>query len=159
MVQAIGQDSAHQEQPGGAAPAHATDQAVLMGTALAAAFLVNNESSNWDFSDFMVGSALVLILAAYYRPQRPRQRWERQLKAGAFASVAALCLCVMLGYPESLMFGDHTTDTRLVPIGWCVFTAALYLLHFVQHGSGGVTRRLTGLHGIGRLSRILVRGR
>src|SRR5579872_6318527 len=100
MVQAIGQDSAHQEQPGDEPPAHATDQAVLMGTALAAVFSVNNESSRWDFSDFMIGSALVLILAAYYRPQRPRQRWERQLKAGAFASVAAMCLCVMLGYFE-----------------------------------------------------------
>jgi hypothetical protein len=77
------------------------DQAALMGAALAAILAIFVPEGSWDGWGVVVGVTLSFVIAGYYRiPSSPPLGWRDALtRAGAVASVAALCLSIALAYP------------------------------------------------------------
>jgi hypothetical protein len=83
------------------------DQAALMGAALAAILAIFLPAGKWDRWGSVVGITLSFVVAGYYRipPSPPSPDgllggwWDALTRAGAVATVAALCLSIALAYP------------------------------------------------------------
>jgi hypothetical protein len=96
-----------------------TDQAALMGAALAAIFATVISPGSYSIFDIVVGLALSIVLIGYYRPP-PVYGWEATRKALALGAVAALLANVTFSWPvqEILLatryFDDCGNDAQCV---------------------------------------------
>ncbi|OLZ65940.1 hypothetical protein AV521_29595 [Streptomyces sp. IMTB 2501] len=73
---------------------------------------------------------LLLIIGAHYRWTEYGVGWDRAAKTWAFAAIIALCVCMVLAFPELKISGSEgTTDTWLLPVTWVVSTPILWAAH------------------------------
>lgn len=87
------QDTSHEENP-----VDKTDQAALMGTALAAIFATVISPGQYTTFDIVAALALSCVLVGYYRPP-VASGWEAQRKAIALGGAVALLGNLLSSYP------------------------------------------------------------
>jgi hypothetical protein len=75
-----------------------TDQAALMGTALAAIFATVITPGEYTVFDVVAGLSLSFVLAGYYQPP-PVRGWEARRKALALGGVAGLLTNLTFAWP------------------------------------------------------------
>jgi hypothetical protein len=83
-------------------PGDRTDQAALMGAAIAAIITLVLGSGPWELLSSVIGVSLIAILVGFYRPQwrgTSRREVVDSLTQGlALAAVGALCVCLSIAY-------------------------------------------------------------
>jgi hypothetical protein len=87
-----------------------TDQAALMGAALAAIFATVISPGIYSVFDIVVGLALSIVLIGYYKPP-PVYGWEATRKALALGAVAALLANITFSWPiQEILVRIHFFD-------------------------------------------------
>ena len=119
-----------------AASSKATDQAALLGAALAAAIGISVAEGSWEPIESIVGLVLFAVVLSFTdrRPQRSPTR-RSMMQHGALLSVLGLCLSLALAWPLQEVFGveDAEDGSTVLPLGylpgaWAASTVAIALL-------------------------------
>jgi hypothetical protein len=99
--------------------ANRTDEAALLGVALAGAVAVAVAPEAWDWTDTAVGATLIAVLVGYYRPPRSSSWREVVGPALALATVAGLCGALMLTRPLLVLI--HTPSKQQDTVFLCTW--------------------------------------
>jgi uncharacterized protein (UPF0333 family) len=89
-----------------------------MGAALAAILAIFIPEGSWDWWGTVVGITLSFVIAGYYRiPSSPPRglwggKWDAFTRAGAVATVGALCLSIALAYPLQSTFVNEEAERK-----------------------------------------------
>lgn len=90
------------------------DPAALGLAAVAAGVSLVSVEGDWNVVGTMLGLVLLVVVVAHHRPSPDEGRWRQTLMKAAFAGVAALTICLVIGWPvqrlivENLKMQDWT---------------------------------------------------
>jgi hypothetical protein len=94
-----------------------TDQAALMGAAVAAIFALVLSPGEYGWHEVVVGISLGAVLLGYYRIPKGHFTWRNALtKASAVGAVGALCLSLIFSLPLQSWLEHHGSGAYCIEV-------------------------------------------
>jgi uncharacterized membrane protein len=100
-----------------------TDQAALLGVALAATVSISAADGPWTPVESLVGVVLLCVIVAYYDVDREYSGVRVWMKLIALAAVIAICSCLVVAWPAQ----EVGLDTGWVlPVWWFIAAGGVF---------------------------------
>jgi hypothetical protein len=111
-------------------PERSTDQAALLGVALAATVSISAADGPWEPIESIVGIVLLSVVVAYFDFSRSHLDGQTWVRPAALASVLGLCWCLVIAWPLQQL-GMNTY--WWLPVCWIVVAIVIFGLLRPRH--------------------------